>query len=481
MTIANIAQRASSLILAVLIRGLLGPGRSGIWNLVEVWRQLLASATLGVHWAADRDMPMLRAQGRQAEEDLMRWVTFTYLFAEAVAIAVGFWGYWLIARQGWSADLALGLGLVPLLATLTTAYSAFETFAKNRKAFRLWAYISVGQIAIDWAMLGAVVLAGLRGLLFGLLAGWTARVAGVWLLNRRVRMFSLRLVFRGRLVRTMLAFGIPVAIWNLGFSLTQRLDSLAVGTVLGTTALGLYYLGPQIATSLAAVATALSVVSYPNLMERFGSEDPAAVERHVRQYVRAAVLIATPLIAAVGLYGISVIVTEFLPSFERGLPAMKVYMLTLIFTQSGMFSIQVALAHKRVRVLMLTTFVALMAQLAVLGVGTLSGLTITWAAWSGVASQGTFALLALARATRMLGVDRREALGFWARIPVAWLGFAALLILIDRLAPPAHGLAGSLLVAAGELSVFAVAASALVYAIDRGAFTATRALLRSQG
>ena len=93
LTIANLAQKASSVILAVLLRGLLGPAKTGVWNLVEAWRQQLASLTLGANWAADREIPMLRAQERYDDVQEVRNVTWTWLVGEASALAIGVWVY----------------------------------------------------------------------------------------------------------------------------------------------------------------------------------------------------------------------------------------------------------------------------------------------------------------------------------------------------------------------------------------------------
>src|SRR6185312_1996580 len=75
---ATAVQTLSSFVLAIILRALLGPARTGIWNLVEVWRQQLSSLSLGTSAAADRDMPELRGQGRTREESLARSVAFTF-------------------------------------------------------------------------------------------------------------------------------------------------------------------------------------------------------------------------------------------------------------------------------------------------------------------------------------------------------------------------------------------------------------------
>ncbi len=480
LTVASLGQRASSVVLSVLLRTILGPAKTGVWNLVEVWRQQLGALTLGVHYASDRDMPMLRAQGRHDEVDAVRSVTWTWLIGEACALAIGFWVYWAVGSEGWTADERLGLALVPVLATLTTAYSAYEGFIKNQKEFRVWGLFSLTQIAIDWSVLAWVLVADLRGLLFGLLVGWVLRLGSVWWLVRRLDLFRLRLVFDPKLLKTLLAFGLPLSVWNIAYSLTTRLDSLVVGSHLGTTELGLYYLGPQMALSLGAIPAALSVVSYPNMMERFGAEGAGALVPHLKRYTRGVSLFLSPLTAAAGVYGLAAIVILFLDDFEPGLTAMKVAMLTVLFTHSAYVATQVLLAHKKTRLMIAIALAGLGVQGAIIGIGIASGLTLEWAAWSAVAGQATLSIVTLACALRETQVPRAE-LGWWARLPLMWACFGALILGVDALVPDGESLvpvAGAVL---AQVALFVVAGAALIAIVDRPAFREFRTLTRSAG
>lgn len=482
LTTASVVQQVSGFAAAVVTRGFLGPAQTGVWNLIEVWRQQVAALTLGVHWAADRDMPMLRAQGRWRDEEEVRSATFTYLIAEASVLALGFWAYWLIGRDSLSSEESLGFALVPISATLTTVCMAYQLFLKNRKEFQVFAAISIASIAVDWALVIVAATAGLKPLLIALPIGWVARSAGYWWLIRRLKLFSLRLTLRRRVLLPLLGFGLPLAVWNVGASLLQQLPSLVIGTGLGSTALGFYYLGPQVANALASLPTSMSVISYPNLMERYGaSPDRQVLVEHLKDYLRATVLFLAPLTAALGFAGVNVLVVIFLPGFEPGLDAMKIAVLTLLFLQCGFLATQVLIAEKRVRMLIGITAAALAVQGTVIGAAWLGDPTIEDIAWSSVAGQGSFALLALLFSCRLLGVSRAEVREFWGRIPVALFAFGGVLVAGDHLIPSTEDPLPLLVGETIKFVAFTGLALAVIRALDPSALSAVRKLMRTSG
>ena len=478
---ATAVQQASSFVLGIIIRALLGPARTGVWNLVEVWRQQLSAFSLGTSAAADRDMPELRAQGRTAEESVVRSVAFTFTMGEAAVVAIGFWAYWVVDRNGFSPEVAFGLGLVPFMATLTSYVSLYQLFLKNLKQFPLYAGLLMLQALIDWSSLIFVLIGGLRLLIVGMVAGWVLRALLHYLAVRRRNLFRLTPTVRRTVLFPMLRFGLSITIWSLISQLMLRLDSLVVGIVLGTTSLGLYYLGPQVAAAAAALPLSLSVIAWPNLMESYGRGGAAALEDHLERYVRPVGLFIAPMATALGVFGLGVLVRGFLPAFAPGLAAMQIYVFTVMFVHVGALVHQSLVAVRRIKLLVGLTSVGLLAQSAVLGIGALAGLTRTWAAWSAVAGQATVSLLMLVGSCWVLRVSRPNLMRFWVRVPLGWVAFIGLLLAIDALAPTPHGFAAALATAVVQMLVFLVIGTAIALALDRSLVRESMALFRASG
>jgi O-antigen/teichoic acid export membrane protein len=480
LTSAALAQQVTTLGVGVLIRAILGPAKTGVWNLVEVWRQQCASITLGVQHAADRDMPALRAQGRHEEEAEVRSVTFSFTLGEAGAVAIAFWAYWAIARDGLDSDLAFGFALVPVMAIATSITSVYQLFLKNRKEFRLFSLLGIAQLVIDWSTVVLALAGGLRPLLAGLAVGWILRAFSCWLLVRRNRLFTIKLGIRLPRLKALLRLGLPLSVWGLGYALLQRLDSLVVGTALGTDQLGLYYLGPQTALALAALPTALSVISYPNLMETFGAGGTPALREHMSSYVRVTALVLSPIVAALGVFGVGFLITGLLPDFAGGLPPARVFVLSLLVAQSAFIFTQVLVAVRRVALLIAITAAALAVQAAILGIGGIEGLNLQYAAWSSVAGQSVMCVGLMIASARLLDVGRPDA-RLWIGIVAAWIVLGALLLGIAELSPDASGVLGAAALTAVQLVVFAALAAPVVWLADRSIVGETRELLRGQG
>jgi O-antigen/teichoic acid export membrane protein len=481
LSAATAIQQVSAFVLSILLRATLGPARTGVWNLVEVWRQQLSSVSLGASQAADRDMPVLRAQDRRDEEAEVRSVAFSFTLGEAGVAALGFIVYWAVERDTFEPTLALGLALVPLMSVLTSYVSLYQLFLKNLKEFRLYSVLFVVQAVIDWSAVPLVLIGGLKALLVGLAVGWITRALIYYLVVRRQRLFRLRLTLRRTVLAPMLRFGVLLSLVGLLSQLLLRLDSLVIGLSLGTTSLGLYYLGPQVAAAAAAVPLSLAVIAWPNLMETYGRGGPAELQPHLERYLRPIGLVISPLVAAIGVFGVSVLVDGFLPDFEPGLSAMKIFILTVVFVHSISLLHQVLIAVRRVVLLMVLTAAGVLVQGTILAIGSIGDLSLTTAAWSAVAGQATIALLLLITSARLLHVDGHALRSFWMRVPLIWAALVALILALDRLAPDPDGLADALAVGAAQLAVFVVIAVPLLMLVDRDALRESRVLLRGAG
>jgi O-antigen/teichoic acid export membrane protein len=481
LTAATGVQQVSAFVLSIVLRAILGPAKTGVWNLVEVWRQQLSSVSLGASQSADRDMPMLRARSQHAEEAEVRSVAFTFTMSEAGTVALGFFVYWVVQRDAFEPALALGLALVPLMAVLTSYVSLYQLFLKNLKEFRLYSILFIAQTLVDWSTIPLVLIGGLEALLVGLALGWILRAVIYWGAVRRERLFRLRLTLRRAVLFPMLSFGILLSIVALLNQLLLRLDSLVIGISLGTTSLGYYYLGPQVAAAAAAVPLSLAIIAWPNLMETYGRDGRTGMIPHLERYLRPIGLVISPAVAALGVFGLGVLVTGFLPAFSPGLDAMQIWVLTAVFVQSIALLHQALVALRKVMLLIALTATAVLVQATILAVGSIDELSLTAAAWSAVAGQAMLALMLLVASAQQLGFRRADVTRLWARVPVAWALMIAIIVAIDRSAPEADGLLGALALAVAQLVVFLALATLVLAVVDRRALHETRALLRGLG
>jgi O-antigen/teichoic acid export membrane protein len=478
---ATAVQLVGNFLQSLVLRAILGPAKTGVWNLVEVWRTQLSSVSIGASFAADRDMPVLRARGQRQDEDEVRSVAFSFTLGEASVVALGFIVYWAVERDGFEPSLALGLALVPVMSVLTSYVSLYHLFLKNLKEFRLYATLLAVQVAIDWSALPLVLLGGLDALLIGLAAGWVLRALIHYVAVRRRRLFRLRFTVRRAVLVPMLRFGALLSVVGLLQQLLLRLDSLVIGISLGTTPLGYYFLGPQVAVAVAAVPLSLTVIAWPNLMETYGRGGRESMLPHLERYLRPIGLVVSPIVTAAGVFGVAVIVNGFLPDFARGLDAMQVFILTVVFVHSVTLLHQVLIAVKRIVLLLALTAAGVVVQATILVLGSIDGLALTTAAWSAVAGQATMALGMLVASIRLLDVERHDVLRLWARVPLVWALAIALIVGLDELAPDTSGTVQAIGLAAVQFVAFIALLVPIVLLADRHVLRESRALLRGHG
>ena len=138
----------------------------GTWNYVDVMTTQLSSVTLGVHYAADRLMPIARARGETDEERRLQSLTMSYLIVEGLALAAGY-GVWLWARhRSYGAAVLIGLALVPYLLLMNRVQTGYQVIVKNRKAFVVFASLKVWLWVINASMTLFILAGGVGGALY---------------------------------------------------------------------------------------------------------------------------------------------------------------------------------------------------------------------------------------------------------------------------------------------------------------------------
>lgn len=366
------------LVVSVALRRVLGPASMGFVALAQLVVSYAPFLTLGVGQAAEREIAIEIGRGRLRVADRLEGAAAVISLVLGGGVAVGA----LIAAGGWLAQ--------PMAATVAAAgaivfcqqLAVWATIRlRTRHQFRLlgiWG--AVGSVsAITLTLLGAII-GGLPWALAGLAAGsFLQAVMLVWAARlRRPHFTAMSLRRLAPLAPGFLAVGLSTLVLN-------SVDQIAVASLLGPTALGLYsaaYLGNAF---LVRVPNLVGSVIYPRLQRDLGAHgDIPRLHATVRRTTEVTIVAMGPLIAIMFVC-LPLLVRLVLPAFVTALPPMRLLLV-------GVAGLAVAVPASQ----MLVTIDRLWRQVAltaIVGLGMAISYGLAWAI--GAMSIGTAALVDL--------------------------------------------------------------------------------------
>jgi O-antigen/teichoic acid export membrane protein len=318
--------QVATLVVSVALRGVLGPTAMGFVALAQLAVPYAPFLTLGAAQAAEREIAIELGRGRPDVADRIEGVAAVLALGFGALVAIGC----LVATRWIQAPEAAVTLAAAGAIVFTQQIAVWATIRlRTRHRFRtLGIWGAVGSIAaISLTLLGAVI-GGLPWALAGLASGAVlqaallARAAGLTALTALIGLGHRRSSLR-RLVS--LAPGFLAA--GLSAVLLNSIDQIAVASLLGTTALGLYsaaYLGNAF---LVRVPNLVGSVIYPRLQRDLGAHgDIRRLHATVRRTTEATLVAMGPLIAVLFI-ALPLLVRVVLPAFVAAIPAMRLLLI----------------------------------------------------------------------------------------------------------------------------------------------------------
>ena len=448
---------------------LLGPAAFGGWNAIQLLMDYGPASVAGTFQGLDQTLPPRLVDGdpdaidRTQRAGLFNVLLLSTLYAGCAVIyfsfshgkIINFWGMRGVAIAGVCVVLGnLGSYYINLLR-------AHNNFTGVSSWFLIQSVVGVGLALALIRRLG--IWAILDGWLVGTVVAW---VVLLWQV-RRIAPFVPRASSESiALIRA----GAPMYLYSVSVIL-RSLDRVIILKYLDITALGYYGLATTAMTLLLYLPDSASFVLYPQLLKRYraGGDRPEAVRSQVERTYRA-LAVLVPALCGVTFLWANDLIMALLPKFNPGLPTIRLMCFGaggLAFAGlSSIVLMTLRRQHYLVPVALCSTLLgAALDLLAVkLGFGirgvafasmvayAITGMLMTWMAFSGIET------------------SRRAAL---ARVAMTFLPLAISLALafgIDRLLPPPLrvGLAAHARHMLVQLAIFAPVYAALAYPFGRG-------------
>ncbi len=328
-TAATYAVQVITLALAIVTKRWLGPVNVGVWASLMLLTTYLGLAQLRITDAAQKEIAFRRGKGEEDIAARLRDVTFTAWLALSALLGAGaVAAAWLLPGLR-SGDHRLGLVLVGGLFPITQLLVCYTMMFRSHKRFELLGrtllVVAVANALLQlpltyfWGFRGYLVAYALANLVH--LAYWRLVVR-----DRDVTMFHLR--WHWPTLRRLLEVGVPMQVSGVVTTLFRSLDQVMLVGRLGPAALGLYSIGVSVNTFVYGIPNAVSIVTFPNFQERYGSTGSrAALQELIVVPVQALAFVVLPVAVGGAYLLLPPLVRHVLPQFVPGIAAAQVLLM----------------------------------------------------------------------------------------------------------------------------------------------------------
>ncbi len=327
VTVAGQVERALGTATALALRWGLDPSRLGVYTGLRLYLDNTNRSSLGVGLGAVQEIPVLRAQGREAEARRIADMAHTTNTVTCVVYAIGLLAWaWLraplVAANPLAGEWTWGLAAVAGLALLKRYESfliavlrAHGEFVVTSQVDVVEALVSIGSVVVGlrvagfWGLLGAVGIIVAAKIAF-LHARNPYRFGWAWETPTAAR---------------LMAKGLPILANTAAFGAVLSLDRVLLLSIVpdGAKAAGLYSIALMGTSWSLDVAGRVVAVLYTHFQTTLGrTRDPVEV---ARQAIRATEYQA-PLLAlgsAVAYFAGPVFLGAILPRYAEGIPALR--------------------------------------------------------------------------------------------------------------------------------------------------------------
>jgi O-antigen/teichoic acid export membrane protein len=324
VTVGGQVERGVGILTALVLRRWLDPAQLGVYTGLRLFLDNTNRTSLGIGLGAVQEIPLLRANGRDAEARHLADVAHTTnsLTCLAYALALVVWGLYGRHEGPMAREWALGALGVAALVILRRRESFTIAVLRSLGEFRLTTELDLFEAVISVVAMGCgVILAGFWGLLAAVGIVLAAKV-----LYLRVR-HPLRLawVWDAPAAWRLLKVGLPILANTTAFAAVSSFDrGLILGRLPdGERLAGLYtvaILGTNWSVDLAGRVVHVLYLDFQRVLGKSG--DVAEVARRARrateiQALGLSVLAAWAALLAPPLIGWA------LPKYVEGLPALR--------------------------------------------------------------------------------------------------------------------------------------------------------------
>lgn len=333
-----------------ITRRILGPEKTGIWNLIQTISSYAVTVNSGVESGAEREIPYWHGRGDTEQEVLARSQMFSSALLESTLSAIVLGIFAVFTRHHYRHDLVLGIvcaAVYVILWRISGCYLValrttrnFVLIGKSQIIFAFIDFITGVGLVYGWKLTGQCISFGI---------GLLLRIVFYHHLIRSKDLFGFRWHFTWQTLKPLLALGFPLVIGGFFWQLLVSIDSLIVAKLCGITALGYYSIGLSAGRSVAEIPSVFSTVVFPQMILDYGrNENPSLLGRGLYRNLESVVYFLGPFLLCFFYFLFPLAVRHYLKQFELGIPTIKILILSGFFISLTHFPGQLLTTQKKV-------------------------------------------------------------------------------------------------------------------------------------
>lgn len=342
MGFATYVSQALGLVTSIAMRGFLGPAAIGIWTIIQVILGYCGYASFGTTRAMARDYPIARGGGEHEKAEHLKDLTVTFSMAMSVIPlwVIGVFTFWKWAQL--ENAFRIGLVFICFFLFVQRFYDLVLTLLRSDKRFDVLSRVTicnaVGMLAMIFIFVKPFKIYGL------MLGSAVVTLMCLWYMLKR-QPYRFRWFWDNGVLFQQLKLGLPLlAIAFLG-TFYKSLDKLLIAKHLGFEDVGLYSIAMMVTSLVYAFPMMLSNVLYPNMLAEYGKSGKSSTA--LTKYLHKPVIILSilvPVLCGAVFFLFPLVVDRLLPKFIPGIPAMKIYLISILFMLIAQFSTNILTA-----------------------------------------------------------------------------------------------------------------------------------------
>lgn len=350
---ATIFSAGIHFIYSIYVKAYVEPLEYGIYSTCLLLQTYLAYLQLGSLNAFNRDYPQLIGAGKKEKAKQYRNTVFSFLLSIYLISFLVITVTVLIIGKRYTLDIRLVSGFV--LTAVITIVTVFENYANYRCridfGFKYPSIVTVLELLSIPVGLVIVPQIGYYGIY---ITSITAMIIGL-IFYFRFAFLDFKFTFDIPLLKGILISGTPLLINGLIWTVVNSIDKFVILGFIDTKALGEYGIAQNAFSYMVLIPSAMSQLFYVKMGKEYGASGRAETLTDVSLKFSSVLAAITSFIALIAYFFLPILVDEFMPSYNNGVPSAQILILGLTVYAATLINGNVITILKKNRALLMSS------------------------------------------------------------------------------------------------------------------------------